>query len=972
MTTSIQAAADRVSAKLRHETDRMEAELGYARALCDLNPGRADAWRPLIDQAARECQAAVAAGDLAAVQRAVAAMETTLAPLAETAKSYTIHCVGHAHIDMNWMWSWPETVAVTVDTFSTVLRLMEEYPAFRFSQSQASVYAILEKYRPDLLKRIARRVKEGRWEVTASHWVECDKNMASAESLCRHMLYTRQYMKKLFRLSPEDVPIDWSPDTFGHPSTVPSYLSRSGVKYLYMHRPGTHTAPKRWLFWWEGPDGSRVLVRNDSPSRGAYNGSIQASTYEELISYTKETGLKDFMFIYGVGDHGGGPTRRDIEQAIEMNTWAIFPTIQFSTTRACYDTVAPLAAHLPVWRGELNFEFAGCYTTQTVIKKANRYGENRLVDAEIAASLASAAGIGAYPAPAFEEGWRNVLFSHFHDILPGSGIVDTRTYSHGLYQQTMALTSQAEGQALQSLAAAVDTSALGSARADDAPSSRVRSGVGAGVGFAANNGAISRSERSIGHGNRPILLFNPTAADRSEVVEVNVWDNGPAGTTPMRNRSFQVRLPDGTSIPAQVTGGGGYWGHDHAVVAFPARVPGLGYAMYTIVEGGAAPAAAPAAGREARLTGEVHHCGYSLWERSTEGLENEFVRVEIDPVTGGILRLVDKASGIELVTPAHPAPALEYEEERPHGMSAWLVQHRGAPAEHPRVKDVRRGQKGPYQATLEIDLGIRESEFTLTYELRAGDPRVFINIRGTWFQRGTRETSIPSLSFALPLALENAHGRYEIPFGTIDRTLNRREEVPSQQWAQVTGTAGGKEAGCLLLNDCKYGHSLEGNVLRLTLIRSSFDPDILPEIGYHEIRLALYPFAGDLPAAEAIRKGQEFNRGIRIMGTDIHEGLLPLDGRFVAIGPDAAILTGIKKAEQDDRLVFRLFNPTDKRVTAKLDFGRSDVMHAPMDAEELDLLERPLPKGTATLKGKVVSAALPPHGIVTVAVGFRE
>ena len=171
--------------------------------------------------------------------------ESLLAPLGAAAKSYTIYCAGHAHIDMNWMWSWPETVGVTIDSFTTVLRLMEEFPQFIFGQSQASVYRIVEEHRPDMLERIAARVREGRWEVTASHWVEGDKNIASGESLCRHLLYTRRYMQELFGLTPEDVQIDWSPDTFGHAHTVPSYLARGGVRYYYHHRPGVHGGDPR-------------------------------------------------------------------------------------------------------------------------------------------------------------------------------------------------------------------------------------------------------------------------------------------------------------------------------------------------------------------------------------------------------------------------------------------------------------------------------------------------------------------------------------------------------------------------------------------------------------------------------------------------------------------------------------------------------------------------------------------------------
>ena len=257
-----------------HWMERCQAELEFARFLCERHPNKSAAWERLAAKAAKAVEQAAATGDAERIRRAAGEAEKILAPLAGTAKSYTVYCVGHAHIDMNWMWSWPETVAVTNDTFTTVLKLMDEFPQFHFSQSQASVYAIMERYNPGLLARIAERVREGRWEVTASHWVENDKNMAGPESLCRHLLHTRAYMKKLFGLQPEDVPIDWSPDTFGHAATIPTYLVRGGVKYLYLHRPGGEGPQRPVAFWWQAPDGSRVLTRNDMGF--GYNGVIAA------------------------------------------------------------------------------------------------------------------------------------------------------------------------------------------------------------------------------------------------------------------------------------------------------------------------------------------------------------------------------------------------------------------------------------------------------------------------------------------------------------------------------------------------------------------------------------------------------------------------------------------------------------------------------------------------------------------------
>jgi alpha-mannosidase len=206
---------------------RFRAELGFAHQLCAAYPDRAEDWRALILEAGRMVQSEARDGDWDAL---LAQAEEVLAPIGEVAKTYTLACVSHAHIDMNWMWGWPETVAVVNDTFQTMLALMEAYPDFIFSQDQASTYQLVETYNPALFARIRERVQEGRWEVTASQWVEGDKNMASGESLSRHLLYTRAYFQEKFGLAPEDVQVDFAPDTFGHPATLPTILTRGGVK----------------------------------------------------------------------------------------------------------------------------------------------------------------------------------------------------------------------------------------------------------------------------------------------------------------------------------------------------------------------------------------------------------------------------------------------------------------------------------------------------------------------------------------------------------------------------------------------------------------------------------------------------------------------------------------------------------------------------------------------------------------------
>ena len=300
---------------------RIRHEIDLASKFVDLYPTNKNKWQNLILKAAgivKDRLSAEGPVDLAAV---VAEAEGVMEPIGKEMKTYTVHCCGHAHIDMNWMWPWQETISVSHDTFKTVDRLMDEFPDFKFSQSQASTYIGMEEFCPEIFEAIKKRIAEGRWEPTASMWVEGDKNMASGEILCRHLLYTRRYFNERFGLPYDAIKIDWECDTFGHCHTLPGILNRGGVTRYYFHRTG----PQKWLYWWQSPDGSRVLGYRD---KLGYNGAIVPEVMPWLVDYAKETGLKDWMFMYGVGDHGGGPTRRDLMRAAEMNAWPIYPTIK--------------------------------------------------------------------------------------------------------------------------------------------------------------------------------------------------------------------------------------------------------------------------------------------------------------------------------------------------------------------------------------------------------------------------------------------------------------------------------------------------------------------------------------------------------------------------------------------------------------------------------------------------------------------
>jgi alpha-mannosidase len=336
--------------------------------------------------------------------------ESQILPASRKLEGLTSFLAGHAHIDMNWLWGMEDTIDTTRRTFRSVDGLMDEFPDLIFSQSQAAIYHLMEEVEPEVFEKIRRRVAEGRWDVTASTWVEGDLNMASGESLVRQTTCALNYVEEKFGVTPR---VCWCPDTFGHPWTYPQILKKCGLDYYYGHRC---TRPENeHLFWWEGPDGSRVLVFNEGVT---YNNQIGPQMARSFPKMLREFDLPSHLVVFGVGDHGGGPTRRDLNNSIFLNQQKRFPRLRHVPVEEFYRSVED-SPKIPVVRDELNFVFEGCYTTHSDIKLMNRRGEALLYETEVMSSLASLKG-EEYPSQELETAWRHVLFNQFHDLLDGS------------------------------------------------------------------------------------------------------------------------------------------------------------------------------------------------------------------------------------------------------------------------------------------------------------------------------------------------------------------------------------------------------------------------------------------------------------------------------------------------------------------------------------------------------------------------
>ncbi|NMB44787.1 MAG: alpha-mannosidase [Firmicutes bacterium] len=854
--------------------------------------------------------------------------ETLISQLSSRAKSYRIICAAHAHIDMNWMWRWDETVAITLDTFRTMLNLMEEYPEFTFSQSQASVYKIVEDYGQDMLEEIRARVKEGRWEVTASTWVEADKNMPNGESMARHILYTKRYLSRLLDIEPESLNLDFEPDTFGHSLNVPEVLAQGGIKYYYHCRGDEGYYLQRWV----APSGRSIIVYREP---FWYLGYVDSNLAIHVPEFCEQHGLDCTLKVYGVGDHGGGPTRRDLEKLMDMNQWPVFPQIQFGTFQEFFNTVEAIQDRLPEVRGERNFVFTGCYTSQARIKAANRIGEAALNEAEAFGTLAAVNTEWRYSNDSFFEGWRHVLFNQFHDIIPGSGVLDTREYARGLFQETMAIAGANKKLALQELAANIDTASL-------VPPQDLKETIaeGAGVGFGVERFGISQTSRGAGK-SRIFHIFNPSIVPRRELAEVVVWD---------WNRDLERLVcmdAQGNCVEHQLLDHGfnQYWGHSYVRLLLEVDVPGYGYSTYIVTETDdfQMPIRYPSDPR--------------IEEPICFTLENDLIKAVLDTRSCALISLLDKSTGEDLVCSHRPAGVFRLIQEDPRlGMTSWRV-GRYMTIEH-LVKNVQviDFQRGDLRQSLTYRLEFGDSQLDVTISLDKASRQLDYEVKCDWQERGKPGKSIPQLNFYAPVAYECNAYEYDVPFGTIKREPLDMD-VPGNSW--MLGVSSGTQKSQLMtITDSKYGFRGYDHALAVSLIRSSYDPDPHPELGIHHFHLALCVTTAKTKQ-ELIQSAYDYNHPLTVLSVRPQAGTWPLTHGFITLEAGTVAISAVKVPEDSrgKEMIIRLYETEGQDTEVCLAFCRSIRAAMLVDINEQVISDLPRPAGEAHQVSFKVGAA---------------
>ncbi|MHB8962405.1 MAG: glycoside hydrolase family 38 N-terminal domain-containing protein, partial [Saccharofermentanales bacterium] len=837
----------------------------------------------------------------AITKKTVSECEKILLPLQSSAKKTKLFCVSHAHIDMNWMWSYNETVAITLDTFRTILKLMKEYPDFTYSQSQTSTYRIVEENDPGMFREIQKRVKEGRWEVTASTWVEADKNMSDGESLARHILYTKQYFKDKFGLEGDDLTVDFEPDTFGHNASVPEILTKGNVKYYYHCRGSV----EHDIYNWTSKSGGKILVYKDP---FWYNAQI---TPDFIVSYPQlcQKNKSDNMLkVYGVGDHGGGPTRRDIEILMDMAQWPIAPTIEFSFYRKFFETIGKQQDSFPSVTGESNFAFTGCYSSQSRIKMANRTGENTLFASENISTLSSVFCEGADYSANFKKAWEKVMFNQFHDIVTGSGVRETREYALGIFQEAMGLAYAAKAASFSSIADRIDTSSISCVPDKNSFSE------GAGVGFkgspdfnSSNAGGFEILSAERGSGATRIQhLFNATQFERDEPVEITVWDYD------YDTGSIGIRDAEGNPVKFVLLDKGEFWAHRFQRIALFANVPPFGYSTYVIRQEIDKPIA--------RVFDTVRTETYEL-----NILENEWLRAEFDD-SMNLVRLTDKPTGEVLIAQKSGFFKLVMQNDTCVTLMAGNAWAEGYTMREVSLNDTEcvrvteRKRLDGLRQSIAYSIAFRDSKIKAKVSLDSDAKFLRYEMDCDWFERYDEKKGIPALKFSMPFHYAASKYTYKIPFGTVERDpVNHDVPAICFGFAQRAAAPKSSAGSCIgLVTDTTYAFRGENNALELTLIRGSQFPDPCPEYGSIRKQIGIAVSKNDPMLFHRIASA--FSQPLYYFSNTSHTGTLPMDSSFVGIEGDL-LASAIKLPEDaQDGMILRVYGGTDSACKGSITF----------------------------------------------------
>lgn len=758
--------------------------------------------------------------------------------LPQTIQQHKVHLLGHAHLDMAWLWEVAETWQVAQRTFASVIHLQSDFPELIFCHSTPALYQWIEKHRPDLFQIIYTKIQQGIWELVGGMWIEPEMNLISGESIARQLLYGQRYFLEKFGQTTQ---IAWLPDTFGFCASLPQFLQLAGIDYFVTQKLDWNDTTKfpHPLFWWESIDGSRVLSLMSNPI-GEGIEPMKIAAYG--ANWQAKTGLDAHLWLMGVGDHGGGPSRDMLEtikrwqlnsandtstssQAEDQhqinNQYLAFPQLRFTTAIDYLEQIKSQekSSELPVWRDELYLEFhRGCYTTHADQKYFNRYCEGLLYEVELLAAIATLTTGKIYPQSEITKIWQKVLFNQFHDILPGTSISEVFVTANQDWQTVITTGKEIWEASWQAV-------------------------------FSQINLPSAPQENT-----QLIIVFNSLSWQRHEVVSLALPNNLPNSpiTDQDIKQGWQILDSNGQYIPSQLS-----TSEPNTLLFLAENIPSIGFTCFWLTTSSAKvlnEVLEP-------ITTQVVDSELGLQNKSQEDqfwqLENKHLKVLINPITGDLASIFDVINNREVLQEAG-GNQLQFWSDRGQYWDAWNIDPNYA--EYPLLRaeliSINYLEKGIIRQSIRVVRKFRNSTFIQDYILNRNSPFLKIATTVDW------QESHVLVKAAFPLAISSDTATYEIPYGTINRPTQptteaekAKWEVPALRWADLSNA----EYGVSLLNNCKYGYDAQPDQLRLTLLRGSEWPDSHSDRTQHQFTYALYPHQGSYQQAQTIRQGYELN-----------------------------------------------------------------------------------------------------------------
>lgn len=693
----------------------------------------------------------------------IAGRQALIASAEYPMKKTVIHVIPNAHLDPVWLWDSREGLNEGVATCRAMLDLLDANPDLTFIRGEAAIYEHVRRTDPQTFQRILKMIRAGRWDAVGGSWIQPDTNLLESEVLCRHYDVGLRYFREKLGVK---VKCGWQADSFGHTAGLPDVLAAGGVENFAFTRPPQEQLKLRTpAFWWHGRSGARVLGYR--PLVGWYGCERDEipRRFDPLVPLAAKSPLRNIAMFVGLGNHGGGPSQRIID---DVRAWgAAHPDfeVKFGGLHSFFaalrrELASPNAPRIDEVQGELNFSMRGCYAAVARFKHGYRRAEHELLRAERTTALLH--GAGHAPVANLGAAWESVLFNSFHDILPGSSV--ERAFDEQIDE-------------------------MGGVR------HAVRDAA-----FRSFNNLIPKIRITLPAVGRdhpkavPFLVWNPHLRPVSTFVELEAClDHRPIW-------KYQDRV---TELPMEVRVSGKRAAFQEIATEHDC-FPNLAWRKRVLV-----PMNLPAAGWNLATVGWVEDSVPPSYPVTATGrgqtIKNDFYKISAQPGASGVRvwhrgKALFGSKGLQLATVADNWGSWGSMADEPDGVRLRKVIGEW------KISRVAVIESGPLRATLVVRLTSARAQVDLSFRLTAGveevavDARVFTNLEAA----------------RIKLVLPGARSVIcEVPAGTAKRTIEG--EIPMLRWVKARD---GRN-GFALVSDVLSACDLEGGALRVTLARAT-------------------------------------------------------------------------------------------------------------------------------------------------------